>query len=552
MKNAPTPFILQNAEDPDWHVKWSEVVSDGCFTFQSIIVFACGGGTVTINKLALVPNNAAEEGGEQGGETEPEPKNEVVKDLGAGKSITGVTVKTTEEAESVKISCSVNGEQYYDLNTGAAVSKNEAGEFVLDFHTRGVINAQFIKVEGITDEAAEITVTEGENGIDPQGPYTCTGLNDQGYGVIVLTAEDVPNGFDVNVKDEEIQNNGRAINFPGGHIIIAQKTESEGTYEILWSDRNAWNAEEKKSMHLNTPEGVEGITVTDGKVMLADNQIAIDISSAGDYTVAGDGEYSNCKWIAGGLTAGDLVILANDQITFGKKAESTEPGDTSEEPVPSGDGDDYEEEIKANMGPENDDPKFEVTLTGPESYKAGEEFEVVATVNKVAQGAELAQISFNLGFDASKLELVNTVNGENVVEVEATVPKAWENLTKLGEEEGVLEVNFTNANDATSIITEDGKIVITFKFKAKADATDEAGLWIEHETVASNDSNFNDFVGNGTYLILTAGEEQAASSEAPAASSEVKTGDGSVNVIVLAIIALVAVVGCAVVIKTRR
>ncbi|MBR5745792.1 MAG: hypothetical protein IKX92_00875, partial [Clostridia bacterium] len=33
-------------------------------------------------------------------------------------------------------------------------------------------------------------------------------------------------------------------------------------------------------------------------------------------------------------------------------------GDTSEEPVPSGDGDDYEEEIKANMGPENDDPKF--------------------------------------------------------------------------------------------------------------------------------------------------------------------------------------------------
>ncbi|MBR4799105.1 MAG: hypothetical protein IK047_02470, partial [Clostridia bacterium] len=92
----------------------------------------------------------------------------------------------------------------------------------------------------------------------------------------------------------------------------------------------------------------------------------------------------------------------------------------------------------------------------------------------------------------------------------------------------------------------------TFKFKAKADATDEAGLWIEHETVASNDSNFNDFVGNGTYLILTAGEEQAASSEAPAASSEVKTGDGSVNVIVLAIIALVAVVGCAVVIKTRR
>ena len=214
---------------------------------------------------------------------------------------------------------------------------------------------------------------------------------------------------------------------------------------------------------------------------------------------------------------------------------------------------DYEEEIKANMGDENQDPKFEVTLTGPETITAGEEFEVVATVNKVEQGTELAQISFNLGFDADALELVNQANNENVVDVEATVPAAWENLTKLGESAGLLEVNFTNATDATSVITEDGKLVITFKFKAK-EGVEKAGLWIDHESVASNDPNFVDFAGNGTYLILNAAGETSTedSSAESAASSAVQTGDGSVNVIVLAIIALVAVAGCAVVIKTRR
>ena len=183
-------------------------------------------------------------------------------------------------------------------------------------------------------------------------------------------------------------------------------------------------------------------------------------------------------------------------------------------------------------------------LAGPEKIEAGKEFEVTATVDNIAEGTVLAQITFQLGFDTERLELVNTANDQNVLNITSTAPAIWENITKLGDEEGTIDVNFTNADDATSNVSKNGELVITFKFKAKENVK-EAGLWVVHETVESNDADFNVFYGNGSYLVLTAGEP------APA-SSEVKTGDGSVNMIVLAIIALVAVAGCAVVIKTRR
>ena len=204
------------------------------------------------------------------------------------------------------------------------------------------------------------------------------------------------------------------------------------------------------------------------------------------------------------------------------------------------------------MGPANENGKFEVELTGPQNYKAGEEIEITATVKNIAADAKLAQITFNLGFDTAKFELVNGNNDDGSLNLEATVPANWENLSKKGEEDGVVEVNFTNATNATDLATKDGDIVIKFKLKAKADATGEAGVWLDNETIESNDPDFNQYLGNGSYLIITAEQGTTESSETAPASSAVQTGDGSVNVIVLAIIALVAVVGCAVVIKTRR
>ncbi|MBR0232322.1 MAG: hypothetical protein IJQ53_08870, partial [Clostridia bacterium] len=82
--------------------------------------------------------------------------------------------------------------------------------------------------------------------------------------------------------------------------------------------------------------------------------------------------------------------------------DTTDESGTSETEGPS-----YEETIKANMGPANENGKFEVELTGPQNYKAGEEIEITATVKNIAADAKLAQITFNLGFDTAKFELVN-------------------------------------------------------------------------------------------------------------------------------------------------
>lgn len=53
---------LVGSYDYDWRRFWSDaVVNDEYLEFSKLIVFACGGGTVTIRKLALVPTNAERE-----------------------------------------------------------------------------------------------------------------------------------------------------------------------------------------------------------------------------------------------------------------------------------------------------------------------------------------------------------------------------------------------------------------------------------------------------------------------------------------------------------
>ena len=53
---------LVGSYDYDWRRFWSDAVVDGEYLeFSKLVVFACGGGTVTIRKLALVPTNTERE-----------------------------------------------------------------------------------------------------------------------------------------------------------------------------------------------------------------------------------------------------------------------------------------------------------------------------------------------------------------------------------------------------------------------------------------------------------------------------------------------------------
>ena len=243
------------------------------------------------------------------------------------------------------------------------------------------------------------------------------------------------------------------------------------------------------------------------------------------------------KWYTEGEGKIDLAAIKLGEIT--QPVDPVDPGTPTKT---------YEDEIKEKVGPATGDAQFEVTLTAPKNYKAGETVEVVATVNKITNQNGLASIEFEFSYDTAKFELVSEKNADGSFKLDATVPAIWENLTRPSTEEGKQVVTFTNASNAEDVIKEDGKLVFKFILKAKADATGEAGAWIVNESVRSVESDLKTAIpGNGSYVILTPEEAQQSSTE-----SKPATGDGSLNVIVLAIVALVAVAGVAVVIKTRR
>lgn len=233
-------------------------------------------------------------------------------------AITGAkfTAADAENApEKVHILGTADGENYFDLNAGNLVNVSE-GVANLDFATRGRFLVSALKAtdaEGNEIEGTfELTETADE-AVKPEGPYPLTGLNESGYGNVIIKAEDVPDGIDINDNSTIMSgpNGDRPVNLAGCQEIIAEEVE-DGVYMILWNDLNDWQAKK----HVNTPEGIRKIDFEDGIVKLADNQIILAIMSSGSYGTANDGIYSATKWIARGLKAGDFITLGEEEFTF--------------------------------------------------------------------------------------------------------------------------------------------------------------------------------------------------------------------------------------------
>ena len=248
---------------------------------------------------------------------EAAPVTEMIFDLD-GEAIVAkatFTAANPEGLENVHFYGSTDGKTFYDINAGAAVTVTD-GVAVLDLNMagekhRGFIKLNYIKVAGEPDVDGELVVEEaeladGQEARDPAGPYTADGLNESGYGIVIFSNEDVPDGFGVNDKGV-FTSNDKALNLNGAIITIAEQQE-DGSYLILWNDCNGWTAE-TGSTHTNTPAGVEGIEYRDDKVFLSDNQVALFIISSGAYETAGDGEFATAKWVLRGLKAGDSFIF---------------------------------------------------------------------------------------------------------------------------------------------------------------------------------------------------------------------------------------------------
>ena len=316
---------------------------------------------------------------------------------------------------------------------------------------------------------------------------------------------------------------------------------------------------------ISSPKSVKVSTSADGTtytepVEFTDIQEAVE-GVQGKFWIELTVDPADAQFVKFDFEHGKGVFIFLDEIEVYAGAAEDKPVDP-EEPEEPEEPDTYEDDVKAAMGEKNADGKFDVVLTAPETYKAGDTVTVKATVNNVTYEKGLYLIEFHLVFDDAKLENTNVHNADNSLEIITKAPgnNAWENLTKANFTDGTIEVSVTNPNDISpeAGVKEDGSIEFTFTFKAKEDADGKIGVYVPHDSVHANDVDFNEVLGNGTYVIMDKEAEETEPSEEPSEdtsseeTSTPATSDNGINVLVFAIIALVAIAGTAVVIKSRN
>ena len=213
----------------------------------------------------------------------------------------------------------------------------------------------------------------------------------------------------------------------------------------------------------------------------------------------------------------------------------------------------YIEEIIASVGEKNPDGQFDLVIEAPEEYKAGDEITVNVKIKNIKVEEGIVSLLADFYYDNEKLTLLNTADEDGAIEC-ITLPDSWENLVKQDKDEQHNVID--NGHITLAVLTgkkkpvkDDDSLTFTFKFKVKEDAKNAIGFYIPHESVTAKKYDLTDVLGNGGYAITKMHVEGEASSSS---SKTTQTGDGSTSMIVFAIVALVAVCGSAVVIKSRK
>jgi hypothetical protein len=231
-------------------------------------------------------------------------------------------------------------------------------------------------------------------------------------------------------------------------------------------------------------------------------------------------------------------------------------------------GPSVEELMKEALGEAPADAKLDFVIDAPETYEAGDEITVTVTVKNITAETGIHVVEFVLYYDNTKLLLTNDLDEDdnNAVMCVEKLPEKWENFSRVnndngeGSEDGtVLPLNdgviigsiLTDNPNAKYAVKEDDVIVFTFTFKALEDAEGDIGLVIPHaeaEGAVNTDMGADVYEANGDYAVIKA---PVVEDPDPSKPEDTKPGDAS-NMIVFAIIAIVAIAGSAVVIKTRR
>ena len=197
---------------------------------------------------------------------------------------------------------------------------------------------------------------------------------------------------------------------------------------------------------------------------------------------------------------------------------------------------DKEEADTSMMGTAPADPAFTVTLATEDGWKAGEKLVVTATVDVLKDGVDLSQILFNLYYDAADVEIVLP---EELGAIITAGAESWKEdslfTLSVDGDYGVIECAPATTVEA-DVLKKGTQLVMTFEFTVKADAEGLINFQLSNKglTGYSWDIDAAEVAGAGSSLAVGNADEL-----------------GDTGIYVIAALALVALIGTAIVIKKR-
>lgn len=141
---------------------------------------------------------------------------------------------------------------------------------------------------------------------------------------------------------------------------------------------------------------------------------------------------------------------------------------------------------------------FTLSFAGPETLTVGSTVTITAKIKNINAGNGISGVGFVLNYNDSALQLIAEVTKDNTVQIDATVPEGWENLSHF-ETNGSLAVNFINANSQTGI-KENGKIEFRFTFKVIGESDQ---IFVGASDLDVCDPNFTVLSGNATRYVTS-------------------------------------------------
>ena len=199
-------------------------------------------------------------------------------------------------------------------------------------------------------------------------------------------------------------------------------------------------------------------------------------------------------------------------------------------------GEEKEEADTSKMGTAPADPAFTVTVAAKEGWKAGEKLVVTATVDVLKDGVDLSQIMFNLYYDAADVEIVLP---EDLGTIITAGKDTWKEdslfVLSTDGDYGVIECAPATTAEA-DILKKGDQLVMTFEFTVKDEAEGLVNFQLSNNGLVAYSWD------------LDAAEVAGAGSSIAVANADAL---GDTGIYVIAALALVALIGTAVVIKKR-